>query len=93
MKRCSGVFLAALAASVLALALAAQFRLVPDRYNPLAPLDLAETPNRMTGTKLWLMEDDPRACAAALRRAGVTLTERPEQTDRPGCVRRGTITL
>lgn len=93
MKRSSAVFLAALAATVLALALAAQFRLVPDRYNPLAPLDLAETPNLMTGTKLWLMEDDPRACVAALRRAGVTLTEMPEQTERPGCIRRGTITL
>lgn len=93
MKRRSAVLLAALAATVLALTLALSSRLLPDRYNPLQPLDLAEAPNVLTGTKLWLMAGDHRTCVAALRKAGVALVERPAQTERPGCVRSGTISV
>lgn len=93
MNRSSARFLAGLAAVALVLAAAAQFRWIPDRYNPLQPLDLAEAPNLMTGTKLWLMDGDLQACVAALRRVDVALTEMPPRTERPGCRREDTVTL
>ncbi len=71
--------------------IAARTRVLPDPYNPLAPLDLAEAPNLMTNAKLWMMAGDTPACLAALRKAGVAVTPMLERTDRPGCTRKGTV--
>ena len=66
---------------------------VPDRYNPLTPLDLAERPNPITGIKLWLMSGNHAACVSALRRAGVAFQEMPTRSEGPYCLRRGTVTI
>ena len=39
---------------------------LPDRWNPFAPLVVAETPNFLTRHKLARLSRDPRACLAAL---------------------------
>ena len=65
--------------------------LIPQRYDPFAPIDLADPPNLMTGIKLWLMADDAQACSAALRRAGVAHKVMPRRSDRPGCTREDTV--
>jgi hypothetical protein len=82
--------LAALAALLLA---GMRMRLIADRYNPLAPIDLAEAPNFLTGTKLWMIAGSTTACVDALRRAGVAVQEMPKRRDRPGCERLGTVTI
>ena len=84
------LILAALTALVL---MAARLRLIADRYNPLAPIDLTQPPNILTSTKLWMIADNARACVTALRRAGVAVQEMPERRERPGCERVGTVTI
>jgi hypothetical protein len=75
------------------LAGAMEMRLVPDRYNPLAPIDLAEAPNVFTNAKLWLMAGDTPSCIAALQHAGVAVNPMPARTERPGCRRDSTVTI
>src|SRR3546814_6125251 len=54
----------------LALALAAGGyavqRNLPERYNPFAPLSIAERPTFLTGWKLSALDGEPAACFAAL---------------------------
>ena len=38
---------------------------VPDRWNPWAPLSIADEPNLLTGYKLGRLADDPPACRTA----------------------------
>lgn len=66
---------------------------IPPRFDPLAPLDLSEAPNPVTAIKLWLMEDDSRACISVLRRAGVSLKEMPDRTVTPNCRLDGTVMI
>jgi hypothetical protein len=72
---------------------AARLEILPDRYNPLRPIDLAETPGLMTDVKLFLMSGDARACRAALRKAGVAFKEMPARSESPGCEREDTILI
>lgn len=87
----TSIILLLMAATVLVAA--ARMRLIPDRYNPLAPIDLTQPPNVMTDAKLWMMTGDTPACMAALKSAGVALKEMPERSGRPGCLRSGTVLL
>lgn len=74
-----------------AASLAIALRLLPDRFDPLAPLDPAAPLSPMTPLRLWLM--DEAACLDALRRAGIEATLMPDVIERPGCSRSGTVTL
>lgn len=67
--------------------------LIPERYNPLSPLNPAEEPSSITGWKLWVMGDDLPACIAAFRQAGVAVKQMPPRTERSGCAREDTITI
>jgi hypothetical protein len=87
------ILLVVLAGGMAALYAAARTDFLPDRYNPLAPLNLAEEPNSVTDWKLWLMADDLSACIAALRRAGVEVEPMPPQSERPDCTREGTVKI
>lgn len=87
------VFIVIVAGSLAALYAAARTDFFPERYNPLAPLNLAEEPNSVTDWKLWLMADDMPACIASFQRAGVEVEDMPLRTDRPGCTREDTITI
>ena len=53
-------------AVLLALVVAIYLRYVPDRYDPLARLDIAESPTIFTAAKLARLKDDAAACFAAL---------------------------
>lgn len=93
MGRASKWIVAGIVVAGLAAWAAAHWRLVPARFNPLEPLDLAEPPGMMTDVKLWIMGNDPQACMAALQRAGVKVKAMPVREDRPGCRRSGTVSL
>ena len=71
----------------------AKLRLMPDRYNPMAPIDLAAKPTLVTDAKLWLMSGDTKACIDAFQRAGAPVKPMPSRTDRPGCTREGTVEI
>lgn len=91
-RRLIAVLLLLLAVAA-ALYAAARFRLLPAAYNPLAPLDLSEPPNPVTGVKLWLMARDTPACIQALAKAGVAVMPMPVRADKPACTRRGTVLI
>jgi hypothetical protein len=78
------IALAALAAAVF---IAARTDLIPRPYNPLTPIDLNDPPTFVTGTKLWLMEDNPDACFAALQASNAQFKTVPPHTEtfQPGC--------
>ena len=84
------VLLTGLATLVL---VAARTRFIADRWNLLAPLDLTLEPNLLTNAKLWMMEGDQAACVTALRKAAAVIHEMPLRTERPGCVRDGTVLI
>jgi len=74
---------------------AARTEVIPAAYNPLVPIDLQDPPNVMTGTKLWLMEGNPAACLAALRKSGAIFREVPLRTatPQPGCELENTVVI
>lgn len=47
---------------------------IPPQHDPLAPLDLRDPPGLTTGLKLWRLQQDARACTAALQRSGLAFT-------------------
>ncbi|WP_339522547.1 extensin-like domain-containing protein [Pseudomonas sp. EA_35y_Pfl2_R111] len=47
---------------------------VPPRWNPWAVLDIRETPNLLTGFKLWRLQDDPALCQQALGTSSLRFT-------------------
>ena len=54
---------------------------VPPRWNPWAVLDIRETPNLLTGFKLWRLQDDPALCQQALNTSSLRFT--PQADSRP----------
>lgn len=71
----------------------ARLGVIPEAYNPLAPIDLRDPPNAITTAKLWIMQGHFPACVSALRRAGVAVRPMPFQSERPGCSREGTVLI
>jgi hypothetical protein len=57
----------------------------PDRYNPLAPLSIAEPPTFVTGWKLRALKGNPAACFAALDAAGIGYRLIPDRETGEGC--------
>jgi hypothetical protein len=82
-----GLFLALLIALAALLAAALHFGAleIPDRFNPLAPLDLAEEPNLLTGLKLRRAKSEPARCFAALQPSGLQYERVADRSTGPGC--------
>ncbi|HET6804386.1 MAG TPA: extensin family protein [Frateuria sp.] len=57
----------------------------PDRYNPWAPLDLRAPPDPFLHYKLERLAHDPRACRAALARAGARFDPLPDRRGPGAC--------
>ncbi|MGF1631022.1 MAG: extensin family protein [Kiloniellaceae bacterium] len=57
----------------------------PDRYNPFAPLSIAESPSFLTEWKLRALKRDPAACFAALDAAGIGYRAIPDRETGEGC--------
>ena len=68
MRRTLLTILALLLVAAGLLLAASRTGLIPQRYDPFAPIDLADPPNLMTGIKLWPMADDAQACSAVILR-------------------------
>lgn len=67
---------------------------VPTRFNPWAPLDLAEAPNLFTRFKLMRLADQPpAACLAWLDAAGVRHTPLADRQEPGGCGWQGATRL
>lgn len=60
-------------------------RTLPDRYNPFAPLSIAERPTFLTGWKLSALDGEPGACFAALDAAGIGHQRIPDRATGAGC--------
>jgi hypothetical protein len=77
---------AALAAPLLAAWGVATGRLViPERFNPWAPLDVAAAPDWLTGFKLSRARNEPARCLAALAQTGMQYDLLPDRVTAPGC--------
>ncbi|HEY0178523.1 MAG TPA: extensin family protein [Dokdonella sp.] len=87
-------FVASVAAVVLAAALvpAGQLR-VPPRWNPWAPLDVAEPPNLLTRFKLARLERDAGACLDVLRTTPMRFRVVPDRDTGPGCGFHGAVSI
>ncbi|WP_340115472.1 extensin family protein [Pelagibius sp. 7325] len=60
-------------------------RYAPDRFDPFAPLDIAEAPSFLTAWKLQSLKGDPSACFAALDAAGISYAAMPDRETGEGC--------
>ena len=69
----------------LALALWRGVLVVPDRWNPWAPLRIAEEPTLLTPMKLSLLESDGGLCRAALASSALDWTPLPDRPSEVGC--------
>ena len=58
---------------------------LPDRYNPFAPLSIAERPSFLTEWKLRALKVDPKACFAALDAAGIGYQAVADRETGEGC--------
>ena len=86
-----GLAILLLVAGAVAFYGALRYNLVPDRFNPLQPLDLTAAPGLLTDLKLRMIDGDTAACVAAFKRAGLVVKPLPRQTASPGCTREGTV--
>lgn len=58
---------------------------VPSRWNPWAPLVLADSPNVLTRYKLPRLSGDPDSCLVALAQAPMRYTLIPDRQTGEGC--------
>ena len=58
---------------------------VPSRWDPWAPLAIADPPNLLTRYKLSRLDREPGACATALAQAQMRYTPLPDRETGPGC--------
>ena len=58
---------------------------VPERFNPWAPLDVTAPPGLLTDFKLARARSDPARCRAALARTGMRYDALPDRVTAPGC--------
>ncbi len=92
--RLAVLFACAAGLAALAWSLATGRITVPPRWNPWAPLDIAEAPGPFTSTKLArLTSGPPAACLAWLDRSGVRHTPVADRTERDGCGWQGATRL
>jgi hypothetical protein len=73
------------AAGGLAFALNTGLLVVPERFNPFAPLDVLAEPNFLTSYKLARARREPSACLAALAQTGMAYEPLPDRATGPGC--------
>lgn len=66
---------------------------LPPAWNPLAPLDLRQPPNLLTGWRLAHAQRDPARCLAALRTAGQPGLSLPPVSGPGGCGIETPVTL
>ncbi len=66
---------------------------LPDRWNPLAPVDIAEAPNFLTPYKLRRLRDEPGRCHALLGRAGFDFEPVPDRETGDGCGFRNAVRI
>ena len=80
------LILPALLALAIAIALVASGRIVlPPRYDPFAPFDLAEEPGFLTRFKFARATADPALCRAALTRGDIAFEPVPDRSTGEGC--------
>jgi len=58
---------------------------IPDRFNPWAPLVIAETPNFLTRYKLARVSQNSALCHSVLSQARMRYTPLPDRETGPGC--------
>ncbi len=58
---------------------------IPDRFNPWAPLDTHAPPNFLTGFKLSRARATPASCLAALAKTGLRYESIADRVTAPGC--------
>jgi len=58
---------------------------VPDRWNPFAPLAVADEPNLLTGYKLGRLDGDAPACHAVLASSGMRYAVQPDRRAEGAC--------
>jgi hypothetical protein len=58
---------------------------IPDRWNPWAPLRIAEETNWLTSFKFQRASRDPMTCRRVLEQAGWSYTPIPDEVTKPGC--------
>jgi hypothetical protein len=80
-----GVLATWAALAALGVALWNQWLVVPDRWNPWAPLRPADEPNVLTGYKLSRLANDAAACRSALRATGLSIEVQPDRAVLRGC--------
>ncbi|APW39804.1 extensin [Rhodoferax koreense] len=73
------------AATALGHALYTGALVVPERFNPWAPLNVMAEPNFLTGYKLSRSRADPERCLAALARTGMAYEPVPDRSTGVGC--------
>jgi hypothetical protein len=59
---------------------------LPDRHNPLAPLQFAEPPGWLTRYKLDKLDDQPAACLATLAQSPLRFQPQADREAAPGCL-------
>lgn len=59
--------------------------IIPDRFNPWAPLDVMAPPDFLTGYKLSRARSDPARCLDALAQTGLQYDRLPDRVTGPGC--------
>lgn len=67
------------------LAVMVYLRYVPDRYDPLARLDIAESPTIFTAAKLARLKEDADACFAALNAGRIAYVRVADRKTGAGC--------
>jgi hypothetical protein len=80
-----GGFAGCAAVALLATALWHEWIVVPDRWNPWAPLWPQEAPTFVTTWKLARIARDPAACAATLAATTLTYAPQPDRAVGNGC--------
>lgn len=66
---------------------------LPDRWNPWAPLHVADAPSLLTRYKLMRLSNDAPACRAVLAEARMTFTAVPDRTTGEGCGFRNAVRI
>jgi len=80
-----GVLAAWVLVALAGAALWSQWLVVPDRWNPWAPLRPAEEPTFLTGYKLARLRADPVACRATLRATPLSYSLQADRAVLRGC--------